>query len=237
MMKRYQVVFIMFLLFQLRQACYSQPGVKIGLTTSSFTYTNTPPYPDLTYEVDLRPYLGYDISMIQLQDQNPLFSPYLSLFYSFNCTQRLSIRPELSFTQKGVSFDHSEYEKTIYKVKISYLELPISLLYKIRLDKSLSFDLYGGGFVACKIKGIKKTETPLEGEEVNQLDNVNDLDAGIHIGFATKYLIGNQNILFDIRVFQGFGDVFDLIQNDARLYNTVQGVKNTGINLSIGYEF
>ena len=65
--------------------CYNvasaQIGFKLGLAASSFSYKNKL-YPDLGFEVDLRPYLGYDIEWIQTGDQKPIFSPYISIFYS-----------------------------------------------------------------------------------------------------------------------------------------------------------
>ena len=112
---------IILLFFFLDHGCYSQPGFKVGLTMANFSYTDMGPEPDLNYEVDLRPYLGYDIEWVQLGKQKPVLSPYLSLYHSFELGKSFYIRPELSFIQKRVNFNKFEYEKVIYKVKISYL--------------------------------------------------------------------------------------------------------------------
>ncbi|MFC2125986.1 porin family protein [Bacteroidota bacterium] len=236
-MKNHLPLLIISLFLVLDHECYSQISIKAGLTASSFSYVNTPPSPYKDYDIDLRPYLGYDIEWIQLGEQNPLITPYLSICYSIGITKRLLVRPELSLVQKGVSFNRYDFEKITYQVKISYLELPVSLVYEIRPEKRLSFDLYAGGFFAYKIRGIKKTGSHFAGESINHLDNVEDLEIGIQAGFSTKYQVGKNKILFDLRVFQGLSDVFDLLHEDVRMYNSVQDVRNSGINLSFGYEF
>ena len=94
----------------------AQTGMKIGCSASSFAYKNSP-VPILDFDIDLRPYLGYDIEWVQLGKQKPILLPYLSLYTTLQLHHKLSIRPELSFIQKGVNFNQFDFERIIYKSK------------------------------------------------------------------------------------------------------------------------
>lgn len=76
------------LLFVIQCLCGPMPnmqaspiGVKLGFTAAAFSYTDRQmePYKDL--EIDLRPYLGYDIKWVQLGEQKPLIAPAFQLLF------------------------------------------------------------------------------------------------------------------------------------------------------------
>jgi len=215
----------------------AQIGVKLGTTISNFYYTDTEINPNIGYDIDLRPYLGYDIEWVQLGDQKPVFSPFFGVYYNFQILNRFGLRPELSFTQKGVSFSQSDYESIVYKVKISYLEIPLSIAYKfIKKDKFVS-ELYLGGYGAFKINAVKKVASNNSEVEKSQIECVENFEAGIHIGLNFKYKIFEKFILFDFRYFLGLSNIFYMPENQPKLYYDTQKTKITGINLTVGYEF
>ncbi len=215
----------------------AQAGVKTGATFSNFYYTDAEMNPNIGYDIDLRPYLGYDIEWVQLADQKPLASYYVGAYYNYQFSNSFSVRPEMGFTQKGVNFSQSEYERIIYKVKISYLEIPLSFAYKfIKRDKFVS-ELYLGGFGAFKLNAVKKTAYHNSTAEKTKINCVKNFEAGIHLGINFRYRIFEKFILFDFRIFQGLTDVFYMPEDQIRLYFTTQKTKITGFNLTLGYEF
>lgn len=215
----------------------AQFGVKLGTTFSNFYYTDKTMNPDLTFEVDLRPYLGYDVYWVQLGKQKAVYSPFIGVCYNYQFSKRFSLQPALSFTQKGVSFSQFEYERVIYKVKISYLEIPLSIAYKfIKKEKFIS-EMYLGGFGAFKLKAIKKVAVGASPTEKIKIDNVNNFDAGIHFGLTFKYRLAEDFLLLDFRIFNGFSDIFYMPDDQPELYHSTQKTKITGFNLTLGYEF
>jgi hypothetical protein len=215
----------------------AQIGVKLGTTISSFNYTDKEMSPNIGYDIDLRPYLGYDIEWAQLGSQKPVYSPFIGVYYNYQISNRFGLRPELSFTQKGVNFSQSDYERVIFKVKISYLEIPVSVTFKfVKKDKFVS-ELYLGGYGAFKINAVKQVATHNSEVEKTQINCVENFEAGIHFGFSFKFMMFEKFFLFDIRSFIGLTDIFYMPDDQPGLYHETQKTKNTGFNLTVGYEF
>lgn len=227
---------IMFLTLSLPLAS-AQIGIKIGTTASNFYYTDNNPEPYKGFDIDLRPYLGFDIEQAQTADQKPLFSPYVSLFYTFNLKKRLGIRPELSFTQKGVNFSQSDYERIIYKVRISYVEIPLSVTYQFSQKENSISELYIGGYAAYQINAVKEVASHNSSVEKTKVNSVNNIDAGLHLGVNYKHKFFNKFFLIDLRFFVGLSNIFEYPEDWTSIYFSTQKTKITGINISVGYEF
>lgn len=214
----------------------AQIGVKMGTTLSSFSYSNEDVNPNLSYDIDLRPYLGYDIEWVQLGEQKALFSPYIGVYYNYQFAKRLGARLGLDFTQKGVNFSQREYERIIYRVKINYLELPLSIGCQfIKKEKFIS-EIYIGGYGAFKINAVKKVAYDNSEVRKTQLNCVENFEAGLHFGLNFKYKIFEKFFLMDIRVFSGLTDIFYMPEDQIRLYYSTPKTKIAGINLTFGYE-
>jgi len=216
---------------------FAQPGVKAGTTISTFLNSNEQMDPYLGYDIDLSPYLGYDIKWVQLNNQKPLISPYVSIYYNFQVLPRMAFRPEVSYAQKGVNFNQNEYQLIIYKVKINYIEIPLSVSYCFIQKEKLLVDVFTGGFGAIKLNAFKKTKIHTDNTEKTEIQNVQTFDAGIHLGFNSRYKINSNFILFEIRYFLGLSNLFHLPENQTDIYNHLQNIKLTGFNISLGYEF
>jgi len=215
----------------------AQPGIKSGTSISSFYYTNTELNPDLGYDIDLRPYLGYDIEWVQLGNQKPIISPFIGVYYNFQISDRFGIQPELNFSQKGVNFSQFDYETIIYKVKISYLEIPLSITYEMLRKGKFTSDLYLGGYCAFKLNAVKKVGYNSHDSEKTQIKNVKDVETGIHFGLNLKYKMSENFFLFDFRGFIGLSNIFYVPEDQPLLYFNTLKTKTIGFNLTIGYEF
>jgi hypothetical protein len=215
-----------------------QTGIKAGINISNFYYTDIPPEPYKDYDIDLRPYLGYDIRTIQTGDQKPLFSPYLGFYYSFQISRQWILRPELAYTRKGVSFNQNEFEKIIYKVLINYLEIPVSFSYIVHENQDRITELYFGGYMAYSLRAVKKTAFHDASPEKTELTSVNNFDGGFHMGGNYHWkLSDNYPVFVDLRIVLGLTNIFSLPEDWTKMYFNTQETKITAIQLTAGYEF
>ena len=235
LISRYKRAILLCILFGFSWQASAQVGFKFGLSASSFTFRNAL-VPEGEYELDLRPYLGYDIEWVQFGEQKPIFFPYFSIYVPCRISGRFSVVPELSFLQKGVSFNQSEFERIVYQVKINYLEVPLSLTYSWMKKKKSRSDLYLGGYGSLKIRAVKRTATHFSPLEVSVLSQVNRFEVGIHGGFNYMQTIAGHHFLIDLRIFHGLTNIFSLPEEQTPIYHQVQSFSNTGFLISIGYE-
>jgi hypothetical protein len=237
-MQNKNFIFIVAIIFLLQaNISLGQPGIKAGLTVSNFLFANTQMDPDRGFEVDLRPFLGYDVEWAQLGEQKPLFTPYFSIYYNFQIAPRFNIRPELSYLAKGVSFNQWDYQKVTYKVCIHYLEIPLSLGYKIIEKEKIIGELFAGGYGGVKLNAFKKTALHNDKKEKSALSTVQYFDAGVHLGFHCKYKLFEHMTLLELRFFHGLTNIFELSEDGMKLYYQKQDTKLLGFNISVGYEF
>ncbi len=215
----------------------AQYGIKTGTMVSNFYYTGCSPTPYIGYDIDLSPFLGYDIKLVQAEPQKPLFSYYISIYRSFYLTEKFGLRPELSFAQKGVDFSQNEYERVIYKVRISYLEIPLSAIYQLRQTEKAEWEIYAGGYGALKLNAIKLVSTLTSEEYRQKVNAVNLFDGGLHLGANYKHRFLNNLLFVDFRVFIGLCNIFESPQDWTSTYFETPETKITGLSLSVGYEF
>ena len=230
-------IFLVLIFCTLHASIFAQWGVKIGVTSSSFYYSDSKPNPYQGFDIDLRPYLGYDIEWVQLGNQKPVVYPYLSVFYNLPIANRFYLQPELSLIQKGVSFSQHEYERIIYKVRINYLEIPLSMAYQFINKEKFSSAFYLGGYAAFKINAVKKVATHNSSVETTKIDCVENLEAGYHLGINFRQTLFQQNFFFDIRFFGGLTDLFYMPNDQPVLYYETPKTKSTGLHISLGYAF
>ena len=232
-----------FLLSIICLACFtsniltSPIGVKLGVTASAFNYTNREMDPYLDFDIDLRPYLGYDIKWVQLGKQKPLFAPFASCFFNYKLSDRFFLRPEVGITQKGVVFNQYDYERVIYEVKITYLHMPLTLGYQVVKNDRFIAELYFGGAGALKLDAFKKVAHHNSQIQRHSLDNVRNYDFSLLLGFDFRWKLFDKYFMLDVQSFFGLTNIFYPIENQAQLYHRTQKTKNAGLFLSLGYEF
>lgn len=215
----------------------SSIGVKLGVTASAFNYTDRVMYPYIAFDIDLRPYLGYDIKWVQLGKQKPLLAPFVSCFFNYKLTDRFFLRPEIGITQKGVVFNQNDYERIIYEVKITCLQIPLILGYQVVNKEHFIAELYLGGAGALKLDVYKNVAHHNSKIQHHDLDNVRNYDFSLLLGFDFKWKLFDKYFMFDVQGFFGLTDIFYPIENQAQLYHRTQKTKNAGLSLSLGYEF
>lgn len=232
------VLFICFcVLFSFPRTVGAQYGIKIGTSVSNFYYTGSSPVPYNGYDIDLSPFLGYDIKSVQTEPQKPLLSYYFSIYRSLFLTKKFGLRPELSLSNKGVNFSQYEYERIIYKVKISYLEIPLSAFYHLRQTENTEWEIYSGGYGAIKLNAIKRVSTQTSYEVRQKVNSVNFFDGGLHLGANYKHRFYDDLLFVDLRIYIGLCNIFESPEDWTSIYFETPKTKIAGLNLSVGYEF
>ena len=219
------------------QAGMAQFGVKTGLAVSNFYYADIGPVPDLSYEIDLRPYLGYEAEMVQLGEQNPLLTPGLAIYMEFDLLHWLSLQPEISYVQKGTNFSQNEYEPIIYRVRINYIEIPLLVNFKYVNREKIISQFYTGGYASFRLTALKEVATYGTDVQKTWLDNAQAVTFGLHMGNTLKYKAGKGFILLDVRAFLDLSDALSVPGDQVPLYTEIQKVRNTGAYFMLGYEF
>lgn len=136
---------------------------------------------------------------------------------------KLVIRPELLFTQKGARYKESE-EGVDYtgKTKMNWLDIPILAVYQVADAISAFvgpyFDLYLGGEQEFKIEGDGLS---FEGDEKIEGDDVNSLGFGLIFGGA--YGVA-ENIDVEARIALGLSSLHE-----------EETVKNFGLQVTANY--
>jgi hypothetical protein len=229
-------ILLIILLFSLSKITNAQWGIRAGTTISNFYYTDQGNQPDWTYEIDLRPYLSYDVQWVQLSEQKPVFSPYLSVYRRFPLSSRVAFRPELSFCQKGVSFNQFEYERIIYRVLISYIEIPCSFSWQAIQKENFIGEFSLGAYGALKVSAFKKVAVHEDSPERTRLKSEKDMDWGMQLGFDAKRKLWDEWFLLGVHLFLGLNDLLYLPDDWTNIYFKTQKTHITGFHLSLGYE-
>ena len=216
---------------------YGQFGLKAGISISNFYYPNQGPVPNLSYEVDLRPYFGYDIESVQLGEQKALPGFYISGYYEFNLTHWFSLQPELSFVQKGTNFSQHDYEDITYKIRINYLEIPLLIGFKYINKEKIESKFYMGGHASFRLSALKIVGTHNSEVTTTRLNNANAAVFGIDFGNILKYNIKKGFLILDLRAVIDVSDAFFIPDDQIRIYHKIQDIRTTGLYISVGYEF
>lgn len=132
---------------------------------------------------------------------------------------RMSLRPELLFTTKGAAYDYLQDDRP--EIKINYIELPVSLEYRL-----IGFlNLHAGAYASL----LAGADGDIEGLSINFVrENFEDIDYGWHAG--TGIDLGNLGLHF--RISRGLQKVGK--QNASEWLGDL---KNASWSLALSYGF
>jgi hypothetical protein len=138
---------------------------------------------------------------------------------------RLSIRPELLFTTKGASFDFTG--NTRPDIKLSYVELPVSLQWHV-----FGFINLHAGMYAALLADSEGKIKDANGNAISfnfDKSNYSNIDYGYQLG--TGLDVGNLGI--HLRVTRGLKEVAD----KGSIQDYVGNLKNATWSLTLGWAF
>ena len=169
----------------------------------------------------------------------PLVSTHLTGFTEVQLAEKLYLQPGLSLQGKGMSIDsRGAMDGSHGKVHMLYLEIPVNLLYKLKLTKLGTLVLGGGPYAGLGLKGnlFEKSENPFRSYEGS--NGYGNTDYGVNLSLGTQLKsrltltlqqsIGLDNIAPDAYTVHGPADEPIVFREE---------IKNRVASVSIGYRF
>lgn len=149
-----------------------------------------------------------------------------TFFTSILLTEKLALRPEVSFRQYGgrIKYTLGDTVNDKFTEKLNYIVVPIMLDYYVTEEFAFQFGPYLGFLVKAK-REVPSALGKYIGESANIEKEYKKNDFGLGLGFS--YM--NANTVFGFRANFGLTDVNDLTGKDSRT--------NVALVLSIGYKF
>ena len=169
----------------------------------------------------------------------PLVSTHLTGFTEVQLAEKLFLQPGLSLQGKGMSIDSKgAMDGSHGKVHMLYLEIPVNLLYKLKLTNFGTLVLGGGPYAGLGLKGnlFENLENPFRSYEGS--NGYGNTDYGVNLSLGTQL-----NSRLTLTLQQSIG-----LDNIAPEAYTVPGpadepivfrqeIKNRVASVSIGYRF
>ena len=188
----------------------------------------------LSSDRDFRPYLGYEVDLLQRVGY-PQYGPQLSISWNTQLLDFLSVRPEFGFVQRGYHLNQVRLYNSSYKIRISYLELPVMLRVGLPHGR-VRPGIATGPYVAYRLAAVGRLMD--RGETVTRaIPTVRSLDYGVVLGLDTEVVTPGGRLLFDLRLNWGLADIMRETDGVIPLHHTPGRVQILSLGLSTGYGF
>lgn len=166
-----------------------------------------------------------------------LLSYQIGVSQSFSLSDKFQIQPELFYSVRGGDAGEEYlFESVIYKIKMTYLEIPLLFKYRIPVISNLKLVLYLGPYAALRLKAQKHTEIWGEKED-SDLPNVKNYDYGIVLGIGTEFKLRSGSLILELRSNWGLADILTMPAGYIRLYEEKDSIRNFAVVFITGYQF
>ena len=151
---------------------------------------------------------------------------------------QLGLQPELNFLTKGFDARETDQgEDVSSKYKISYVELPILVYWKLPLKGRLRPGLFCGPYFGFATK-VMEVQTAFGETEKRELgDNLKGSDFGLVFGGNIRYGLGAVVLMLDIRYSLGLGNISQDITAIAYEFQDGDKIKNRALTVGLGVGF
>ncbi len=211
MKKYFQIIAVVFLFpasFVFGQSLFI--GGNLGLNLSKLDYNS-----DIISD-------GYDINFRE--------GIKTGLFIEYPITNQFIISTELNYSMRGAEHkSNGVFWPLNYKfiTKMDYLEIPITLQYRIPLGIDIMPKIFAGAETAFLLKAkTEYYENDILQREINSNSQSNEY--GIVLGIGADYNLSTNKIIFDIRYYYGISNIDE---------NESSKTTNKTISFNIGYAF
>jgi hypothetical protein len=215
-------------------------GAKGGLNLSSLSGD----YPDYGPSVT-----GADESSLK---NKSVFGFHIGGFLEYSINEKLSIQPEILLSQQGSQLDlfMTQYASTtgtgkrrintaIIANKLTYINLPIMLKYKVFEKLNIEFGPQIGYLVNAKVKvkqenvygGVTDYSREIEGDNK---ESFKGFDFGVNFGTSYDF---NEHLFVEVRYNLGLSKVYKPVKSIGDEINVFENSKNSVLQLSVGYRF
>ena len=145
-------------------------------------------------------------------------------FVYWDIGEHFRIQPEFLFNIKGSEEEDPIIEKMDkMSTKLTYLDIPVLIKYKIRTKGKLKPNIFIGPTIGWNIKANMNLES---GGDISQedLENIKNIDFGLIVGLGSIYI---NKITMDLRYYQG------LVSINAA--DNTRNEKNRVLSFMLGY--
>jgi hypothetical protein len=168
----------------------------------------------------------------------PLISMHITGFTEVQLTERLFMQPGISLQGKGVSTDSGIQNDAWQRTNLTYVEIPINLLYKFAKTSRGNFFIGGGPYAGLGISGKEENGSANVFRGIDGSNGYGNTDYGINLLVGTELSsrlslslqqsIGLDNVAPEPYTVPGPADGPVLINGT---------IKNRVASFSIGYRF
>lgn len=200
-------------------------GVKLGLSVSDIAFADK----------GQTPYLGYEIN--SLEHRKPMLTYQVGVYASFRISNQFDFQPELLYVTQGLDYSTNYlYDDVKFKIKTSYLQLPLLFKYRTAVKKDKYSGILLGPYAAIKLNA--KRISRIDGvTDKTDMSNVKNSDFGVIGGYAFDFNMLSRKMLIDFRASYSLVNMMDKIEGNLPLYmgSNKDYARNISIALTVQY--
>ena len=163
------------------------------------------------------------------------FGFHLSTFF---LKGRFGLHPEINYLSRGIKTRESALgQEVTSRYTISYLEIPVLLIYRISLGGRIEARPLLGPYIGIP---LKSKEIQTAGGQTNKRDlgdNLKNPDIGLVLGMQMGFLMDRTLLFLDVRFNLGFLNISKNIQDVSYDFNEEDVFRNRSLSMSIGFAF
>jgi hypothetical protein len=163
------------------------------------------------------------------------FGASLSFFFIGN---QFGLQPEVYYAVKGFNVLETDLGQEVSsKYKISYIEIPVLVSYRLPLKGRIKPGVVFGPYVGFAQK-VREVQTAFGETQERELDdNLKNVDFGLVFGGNVRYRLGSVSIILDVRYGLGLVNISKDITEVAYEFDTNDTIKNRAVSVMVGVGF
>jgi len=205
----------------------AQIGIKGGAGISDIVFAN----------VGQTPYLGYEVDY--LTHRFPSFSYQIGVCGTVKLHKHFDFHPELLLVKQGLNYNIDFlYDDVKYKLNIWYIQLPLIINWKFRVEKKAQPNLFLGPYGALKLAARRiKIYDGIDASD--EMSNVKPYDIGLAGGFGYEFKMTSGKFIAEMRFNYSLVNIMEYADGHISDYNgpEEERAKNLGLYLMAGYSF
>ncbi len=222
------------LLWAAPSTALSQVGVKAGVALSGYRATHSDER--VWSGEDYRPFLGYEVDLVQDGDGLPDIGLQIGACHTITLFGPLALQPELYFSQRGVRWEQRELYNTFYHLNVSYLQAPVLLRYQPfpawAVRPSLLLGPYGGLRLTAR-----RTIDIWGARDSKPVPNVRAFDYGLVSAVDVEFPAWSRVWMVELRFEWGLAGTLSPREDFTDLHESPGRVHLVALGLLIGHRF
>ena len=163
------------------------------------------------------------------------FGAHAAVFF---IADQFGFQPEILFTVKGFDMlETDQGQQVSSKYKISYVEIPLLLVYKLPLRGRIKPGVAAGPYfgIAQKVREVQTAFGVTEERELGE--NLMETDAGLVFEGNVRYELGLLTVAAAVRYSFGFDSISSNIRDASWDFHSGDTIKNRALTVMLGIGF